>query len=74
MPKTGRVYVTQSISFPPELLTEAKQRAQNLGLSFSSYVQKCLEKDLSVREAMVLEERASPKDGGAKKKRGYPVR
>ena len=74
MPKTGRVYVTQSISFPPGLLTDAKQRAQNLGLSFSSYVQKCLEKDISLREALVLEERVGSRDVGSRKKRSYPVR
>lgn len=74
MSKTGRVYVTQSISFPPGLLTDAKQRARNLGLSFSSYVQKCLEKDISLREALVLEERTAPRDASTRKKRSYPVR
>ena len=36
----GRTFVTQSISFPPELLASAKQRAERLGLPFSTYVQK----------------------------------
>ena len=39
MPKRGRSYVNQSISFPPGLLGEARVRARNLGLSFSAYVQ-----------------------------------
>ena len=39
----GRTFVTQSISFPPELLASAKQRAERLGLPFSTYVQKCIE-------------------------------
>ena len=46
MPRTGRIYLSQSVSFPPELLAAAKRRAANLGLSFSTYVQKCIERDL----------------------------
>ena len=57
MPGKGRVFVTQSISFPPRLLAAVKERAANLGLPLSSYVQKCLEKDLETREAIVFEER-----------------
>lgn len=56
MPKIGRTYINQSISFPPELLASAKQRAENLGLSFSAYVQKCLERDLAERGAIVYSE------------------
>src|SRR6185437_7010193 len=46
MAKTGRVYVNQSVSFPPALLEAAKKRARSLGLGFSTYVRKCLEQDL----------------------------
>jgi hypothetical protein len=56
MPKTGRVYVNQSVSFPPGLLQAAKKRASNLGLTFSTYVQKCLERDLAERGAIVFTE------------------
>lgn len=56
MPKSGRTYINQSISFPPALLATAKQRAENLGLSFSAYVQKCLERDLSERGTIVYAE------------------
>ena len=56
MPKTGRVYVNQSVSFPPELLAAAKKRARNLGLAFSTYVRKCLERDLAERGALVFKE------------------
>lgn len=53
----GRVFVTQSISFPPRLLASVKERAANLGLPLSSYVQKCLERDLETRSAIVFEEK-----------------
>ena len=56
MAKAGRTHVNQSISFPPELLAAAKERAKKLRLSFSAYVQRCVEKDLRVREALVLHE------------------
>jgi hypothetical protein len=56
MPKLGRVYVNQSVSFPPGLLQAAKKRATNLGLPFSTYVQKCLERDLTERGAIVFHE------------------
>jgi hypothetical protein len=39
-----------------------KERAANLGLPLSSYVQKCLEKDLATREAIVFEERTGGYD------------
>jgi len=57
MARTGRIYVNQSVSFPPKLLAEAKERAKKLRLPFSSYVQKCLERDLETRKALILEER-----------------
>jgi hypothetical protein len=53
----GRTFVTQSISFHPELLGRAKQRAGRLGLPFSTYVQKCIEKDLLARDPIVFNER-----------------
>lgn len=56
MPRTGRIYVSQSVSFPPGLLAESKKRADNLGLAFSTYVQKCIERDLQERGAIVFEE------------------
>jgi hypothetical protein len=56
MAKTGRVYVNQSVSFPPALLEAAKKRARSLGLGFSTYVRKCLEQDLRDRKALVFEE------------------
>jgi len=57
MPKRGRVYINRSISFPPDLLAAARKRARNLGLPFSAYVQKCLERDLAERGAIILTER-----------------
>jgi hypothetical protein len=56
MPKSGRSYINQSISFPPKLLADAKARAKNLGLSFSAFVQKCLERDLSDRPDIIFRE------------------
>lgn len=53
----GRTFVTQSISFHPDLLGRAKQRAERLGLPFSTYVQKCIEKDLEARDPIVFNER-----------------
>jgi hypothetical protein len=58
MAKKGRIYVNQSVSFPPQLLAAAKRRAKNLGLSFSTYVQKCLERDLAERPPIIFAERA----------------
>ncbi len=48
--------MNQSISFPPKLLAESKVRAKNLGLSFSAFVQKCLERDLSDRPDIIFRE------------------
>jgi hypothetical protein len=56
MPNRGRSYVNQSISFPPKLLAESKLRAKNLGLSYSAFVQKCLERDLSDRPDIIFKE------------------
>jgi hypothetical protein len=56
MAKKGRSYVNQSVSFPPKLLADAKARARNLGLSFSAFVQKCLERDLADRPDIVFRE------------------
>lgn len=60
MPKRGRVYVNQSVSFPPALLRKGRERAARLGLAFSAYVQKCVERDLAERKAIVFEERDEP--------------
>ena len=56
----GRTFVTQSISLHPALLTRAKERAQRLGLPFSTYVQKCIEKDLLSRDPIVFSEQDTP--------------
>jgi hypothetical protein len=60
MPKRGRYFVNQSVSFPPALLAAARKRSANLGLAFSAYVQKCLEKDLLERGSIVFAEFDSP--------------
>ena len=60
MAKTGRIYVNQSVSFPPPLLEAAKKRAQSLGLGFSTYVRKCLEQDIRERKPLVFEETPEP--------------
>jgi hypothetical protein len=57
LPDKGRTFVSQSISFPPELLANAKDRAGRLGLPFSTYVQKCIERDLESRDPIVFAER-----------------
>jgi hypothetical protein len=67
MPIRGRSYVNQSISFPPKLLAESKTRAKNLGLSFSAFVQKCLERDLSDRPDIIYKE-----SGGASQAAAEP--
>jgi len=69
MPRSGRTHINQSVSFPPALLTEAKERAKRLRLSFSAYIQRCLERDLDVREALVLEEKDAKDRSAAKGKR-----
>jgi hypothetical protein len=51
--KPGRLSVNASISFPPGLLARARERARNLGLPFSAYVQKGVERDLAERGAIV---------------------
>lgn len=56
-PEKGRTFVSQSISFPPELLARAKDRSERLGLPFSTYVQKCIERDLIARDPIVFSER-----------------
>lgn len=60
MGKSGRTYQNQSVSFPPAMLSAAKRRADNLGLSFSAYVQKCIERDLAERPPIVFHERSEP--------------
>lgn len=78
MPKSGRVYVSQSVSFPPDLLAAAKRRAENLGLAFSTYVQKCIERDLAERGAIIFQEHRGerlvaedpPAEPGRRRRRG----
>ncbi len=77
MPRRGRIFVSQSVSFPPDLLAEARRRAANLGLPFSAYVQKCIERDLAHRGAIVFEEAeeerrlvAEEGEAGPRRKRG----
>lgn len=72
MPRSGRTHINQSVSFPPALLAEAKERAKRLQLPFSAYVQRCLERDLDAREALVLEERGGTKE--ATKGKGLPAK
>ena len=43
-------------------MASVKERAANLGLPLSSYVQKCLEKDLETREAILFEEKTGVYD------------
>ena len=61
-PEKGRTFVSQSISFPPELLARAKDRSERLGLPFSTYVQKCIERDLIARDPIVFAERDPSSD------------
>lgn len=61
MAKSGRTHVNQGVSFPPDLLADAKERAEKLGLAFSQYVQKCVERDLKAREPIVFEEKDPPR-------------
>ncbi len=56
MAKSGRSHVNQSVSFPPKLLADSKVRAKTLGLSFSAFVQKCLERDLQDRPDILYRE------------------
>ena len=65
MYREGRIFVTQSISFPPQLLASIKERASNLGLSLSAYVQKCLERDLETRSAIIFDEKGLDYGAGA---------
>lgn len=53
----GRHYLNRSVSFPPELLEAAQMRAESLRLSFSAYVQRCIEMELERLEPIVLRQR-----------------
>lgn len=68
MEKSGRTFISQSISFPPELLVEAKERSTKLGLPFSAYVQKCIERDLAERGAIVFAEKSAALPSGRARK------
>jgi hypothetical protein len=41
------------------MLAEAKERARSLGLPFSTYVQKVVERDLTERTAIVFAEKVT---------------
>lgn len=58
MPKAGggRVYVNQGVSFPPDLLKAAKERAARLGISLSQYMQLAVRAELARREPIMLDE------------------
>lgn len=43
----GRKNVSQGVSFDPALLEKAKQRADELSMSFSEYVTRCLKRDIA---------------------------
>ena len=53
----GRVNVGQAVSFPPEMLEAAKERAAALGLTLSAYIQQLVRKDLAHGGAVTIEER-----------------
>lgn len=67
---TKAPYRTVGVSFPnPNLLEDAKARAARLGLSFSAYVVRLIQEDLSTRGDFVLKEGAIP-GAGASPNRG----
>lgn len=45
-PKGGRQCMSKSVSFHPEVLASAKERARSLRMSFSEYVVRCLQQDM----------------------------
>ena len=51
-----RENTTQGISFPPQLLAKAKQRAAERGLSVSGYVQALIREDLLQPDARLTRE------------------
>ena len=51
-----RENTTQGISFPPQLLAKAKQRASERGLSVSGYVQALIREDLLQPDARLTRE------------------
>lgn len=52
----GRVAQVRSVSFPPALLARATKRAAELRLSFSAYMQRCVEAELELRPLAVYRE------------------
>lgn len=52
----ARENTTQGISFPPELLAQAKQQAASKGLSVSGYVQALIRDDLSQPDVRLTRE------------------
>ncbi len=51
-----RENTTQGISFPPELLAQAKERASAKGLSVSGYVQALIREDLAQPDSRLTRE------------------
>lgn len=56
MANPAKPNVSQRITLPPALLRDSTKRAKGLGLSFSAFVQKCLERDLSDQPEVILQE------------------
>jgi hypothetical protein len=55
---TGRVYVTRSISFDPQLKERAEVRAKELGFrSFSEYLSRLIERDVAQGGPLFIEPR-----------------
>jgi hypothetical protein len=52
----ARENTTQGISFPPDLLAKAKDRAEAKGLSVSGYVQALIREDLTQPDARLTRE------------------
>ena len=72
---TKVIYRTVGVSFPnPKLLEDAKARAARLGFSFSAYVVRLIQEDLSTRGDFVLKEGAIPGTGASPKPPVVPTR
>jgi hypothetical protein len=56
MPKPTGSNVKQSLTLPRKLAAHARDRAKKLGLSFSAFVQKSLERDLAESPDAILSE------------------
>jgi len=54
--RKGRVNIPRSVSFPPALIEQAEQRAAELQLTFSAYVQRCVAAEMEGRLLVVYRE------------------